>query len=94
MALTNVSDSMSKIYLSIREGKVARKQGEEWTQYNSVSGMIHDGIIENQGVEFELGGEIIQKRDIGLSATLFFSANENKVVDIGTVELLIGLELP
>ena len=48
--------------------------------------LVNDGIIENQGVEFELGGEIIQKRDIGLSATLFFSANENKVVDIGTVE--------
>ena len=48
--------------------------------------LVNDGIIENQGVEFELAGEIIQKRDFTLSANLFFSANENKVVDIGTVE--------
>lgn len=54
MALTNVSDSMSKIYLSIREGKVARKQGEEWTQYNSVSGMIREiGTRENKFGEQE-----------------------------------------
>ena len=48
--------------------------------------LVNDGIIENQGVEFELAGEIIQKRDVSLSASLYFSANENKVVDIGTIE--------
>ena len=48
--------------------------------------LVNDGIIENQGIEFELAGEIIQKRDFTLSANLFFSANKNKVVDIGTVE--------
>jgi outer membrane receptor protein involved in Fe transport len=42
--------------------------------------LVNDGIIENQGVEFELGGEIIQKRDIGLSATLFFSATKIKLL--------------
>ena len=34
--------------------------------------LVNDGIIENQGVEFELAGEIIQKRDFTLSANLFF----------------------
>lgn len=29
-----------KTYLTIRDGKIARKQGEEWTLYNSVEGKI------------------------------------------------------
>lgn len=30
----------SRTYLSIREGKIAQKNGEEWTLYNSVEGYI------------------------------------------------------
>lgn len=42
MALTKVNDGMSKIYLTIKEGKVARKVGEEWNFYNSVSGSLKE----------------------------------------------------
>ena len=38
----------SRTYLSIREGKIARKIGEEWTTYNSVEGYIV-GISTREG---------------------------------------------
>ena len=54
MALTKTTDSVSKIYLTIREGKVARRVGEEWQQYNSVSGKIREiGTRENKFGEQE-----------------------------------------
>jgi len=42
MALSKVNDGMNKIYLTIKEGKVARKMGEEWNYYNSVSGSLKE----------------------------------------------------
>ena len=38
----------NRTYLSIREGKIAQKNGEEWTLYNSVEGYIV-GISTREG---------------------------------------------
>lgn len=54
MALSQLQDGASKIYLTIREGKVARKDGENWVLYNSVSGKIEEiGTRENKFGEQE-----------------------------------------
>jgi len=54
MALSKLQDGASKIYLSIREGKVARKDGDQWVLYNSVAGRLHEvGTRENKFGEQE-----------------------------------------
>lgn len=54
MALKENTGSVSKIYLTIREGKVARKDGENWVLYNSVTGRILEiGTRENKFGEQE-----------------------------------------
>ena len=40
MALKTTSEA--KTYLSIREGKVAKKQGEEWVLFNSLEGFLKE----------------------------------------------------
>jgi TonB-linked SusC/RagA family outer membrane protein len=47
--------------------------------------LVNDGVIDNWGVEFQLGGDIISRRDFSFAAELLFSMNRNIVVDIGTV---------
>jgi len=48
--------------------------------------LVNDGVIDNYGIEFDLGGSIIRKKDFSLDANILFSMNKNEVVDIGTAE--------
>lgn len=50
------------------------------------SQIVNDGVIDNYGIEFDLGGSIIRKKDFSLDANILFSMNKNEVVDIGTAE--------
>jgi len=47
--------------------------------------LVNDGVIDNWGIEFQLGGDIVSTSDLSFAAELLFSLNRNKVVDIGTV---------
>jgi TonB-linked SusC/RagA family outer membrane protein len=48
--------------------------------------LVNDGVIDNYGIEFDLGGNIITRKDFSLDANILFSMNKNEVVDIGTTE--------
>ena len=48
--------------------------------------LVNDGVIDNYGIEFDLGGTIISRKDFSLDANILFSLNKNEVVDIGTAE--------
>jgi len=48
--------------------------------------IVNDGVIDNYGIEFSLGGNIISRSDFSLGSDLLFSMNRNEVVDIGTTE--------
>jgi len=48
--------------------------------------IVNDGVIDNYGMEFSLGGDLITKGNFKLSGDINFSLNRNKVVDIGTTE--------
>ena len=43
---------------------------------------INAGVINNQGIELQLNGDIIRTRDITLGATLNLARNVNKVVEL------------
>ena len=43
---------------------------------------INAGVINNQGIEFQLNGDIIRTRDVTLGATLNLARNVNKVVEL------------
>ncbi|WP_289016193.1 TonB-dependent receptor [uncultured Culturomica sp.] len=47
---------------------------------------VNDGEIQNKGFEFAINGRIITQGAFRLNAGLIFSANKNKVVNIGTKE--------
>ncbi|MGE0078022.1 MAG: SusC/RagA family TonB-linked outer membrane protein [Bacteroidales bacterium] len=44
---------------------------------------VNDGEIENKGFEFTVTGDILRNKDYSLSATLIYSRNRNKVIDLG-----------
>lgn len=44
---------------------------------------VNNGEIENKGVEITVTGNVIHNKDLGLSATLIYSKNRNKVIDLG-----------
>lgn len=46
--------------------------------------LVNDGVIDNYGIEFDLGGDIFTGKDFRLSGDILFSMNRNEVVDIGT----------
>jgi len=55
MALKENTGSVSRTYLTIREGKVARKDGENWKLYDSIEGTIDElSTRENKFGEQEL----------------------------------------
>ena len=43
---------------------------------------INAGVINNQGIEFQMNGDIIRTRDVTLGATLNLARNVNKVVEL------------
>ena len=43
---------------------------------------INAGVINNQGLEFQMNGDIIRTRDVTLGATLNLARNVNKVVEL------------
>jgi TonB-linked SusC/RagA family outer membrane protein len=48
------------------------------------SQIVNDGVVDNYGIEFDLGGDFISTKDFRLSGDILFSMNRNVVVDIGT----------
>jgi len=48
--------------------------------------MVNAGVINNWGIEFQIGSGIIEKNDFSFDTELLFSLNRNKVVDIGRPE--------
>jgi len=44
---------------------------------------VNDGEIDNRGLELAITGNILRKKDYDLSATLMYSMNRNKVVNLG-----------
>ena len=44
---------------------------------------INDGSIQNRGFEFSIEGDMIRSKDWGISSSIIFSRNRNKVVDLG-----------
>ena len=44
---------------------------------------VNNGEIENKGFEITVTGDAIRNKDFGLSATLIYSRNRNKVIDLG-----------
>ena len=44
---------------------------------------VNDGTVENKGVELSIDGDIISTRDWTFSAGFVFSANRNKVLNLG-----------
>lgn len=46
------------------------------------TGFVNAGSVENKGIEVELGGAIIDKKDFGWDANLVFSRNINKVLSL------------
>lgn len=44
---------------------------------------INDGSIQNRGFEFSIEGDMIRSKDWGVSTSIIFSRNRNKVVDLG-----------
>lgn len=51
---------------------------------------VNDGEIENEGIELTIESDIVNKTDWGLTASLIFSRNKNKVKSLGD-ELASGL---
>jgi len=46
--------------------------------------IVNDGVINNYGIEFDLGGDFITRNDLIVGGDILFSMNRNEVVDIGT----------
>lgn len=44
---------------------------------------VNDGEIDNKGIEFTVTGNFLRRKDYDFSATLVYSKNKNKVVDLG-----------
>jgi TonB-linked SusC/RagA family outer membrane protein len=45
--------------------------------------MKNIGSLENKGWEFEVGGDIVRKKDFTYSSTMRFSQNKSKILDMG-----------
>lgn len=56
--------------------------------YGSTTGNV--GILENKGIEFTLGGWIVDSKDFKWRIDINLAANKNKVLDLGTSTTIRG----